>query len=593
MPSLSKRFQDYSLFQKLAVGQGALVLMLLVFALGNFLQLRAIETTTWGATNRYDSTAMLRQVQYDVTDMLALTRGSILTQNDFLANLFTDRTAQFDKDIAVLIGLYEGQPDSQRIARELKERTETLKATFQRQIDLAIKGDEESRQQARQMEISGEAWPPLEKVLFSINDLVDLQRQQLAVSEEALADEFLYQKVGLGAGALVALLVAAFIARAVARSIAEPAGHMTTAMLALAENKLETDIPHTGRKDEIGDMGRAMEFFRGELLKNAELTAEREAAQKAAVEAAEKQAAQEHERMAREAAEARAREAHATRIEQMIADFDAAISDAIDTLNGNAQEMRSTASGMVDVANHTRTQASSVSSAAGEMQNNVGTMAAAIEQFSASIREVASQIQSASTMSADAVRVAEGGTEAIQTLSEASARIEDVVKLINDIAEQTNLLALNATIEAARAGEAGRGFAVVASEVKSLATQTAKATEDITAQITDMQGLTGKAVDAMHAIDETISKLNHVTLAISSAVEEQEAATGEISRSVQYAAEYTGKVTMEIAEVTDGANQTGEASNSVMSVAERLEAISHSISDNVGRFLGNVRESRA
>ncbi|NVJ99191.1 MAG: HAMP domain-containing protein [Alphaproteobacteria bacterium] len=593
--SLSARFRDLSLVQKLAWGQGALVLLLLIFVVGTLALVAYVQSTSKLATNRYASTAMLREVQYDVTDMLALTRGTILTQNKYLVGLFEDRSREFDTHIAELMNIYrayeEENAEGLKIAHELKTDTEQLKVMFRRQIDLAMEGSEESRQQARQLEMDGTSWPPLEKVLFSINDLVKLQKAQQDSIVEKMLTAFTIQTLSLPIFGVIGIVIAVVIARRIGRAIAGPVRHITEAMLALAEQKLDTKIPHTTRKDEIGDMGRAMEFFRGEMLKGEELANEREAARQAEISATEERAALEREQHAREAEQARQREEHAARIERLIATFDASISEAISNLNANALEMRSTATGMVEVADRTRGQATSVSAASGEMQHNVSTMASAIEEFSASIREVASQIQSASKMSADAVSVAGTGSEAIDTLSSASAKIEDVVKLINDIAEQTNLLALNATIEAARAGDAGKGFAVVASEVKSLANQTAKATEDITAQISEMQGLTRAAVNAMKAIDETIGQLNQVTLAISSAIEEQEAVTAEISRSVQYASEQTDKVASEIGQVTQGANQTGEASNSVMTVAEKLEGLSSSINGDVNQFLTMVREA--
>lgn len=588
--NLIDTYRDYSLLKKLSVGQGALVLLLIAFAIVNFLQISSIESTTWRATNRYESTAMLRQVQYDITDMLALTRGTILTQNDYLETLFHERSDQFDRDIATLIALYDGQDENQRIARELRENASQAKAMFLRQIELAREGPEEQRQQARQMEIDGESWPPLEKVLFTINELVDLQRAQQQITEEDLAGTFFFQKLLLGILTAFGFLVAFGIAYYVGRSIAQPAKQITEAMLTLSGNSLDVNVPHTSRKDEIGDMGRALEFFRDEMKKGEQLAAEREEAQKAEMEEAERRTNLEREAYHRDAAEAKRRAEEAARVQGLIDAFDAAITEAIGNLNSNALEMRATASTMVDVADKTRTQAKSVSSASDEMQNNVATMASAIEEFSASIREVASQIQSASSMSAEAVAVAGKGSQAIDTLSSASAKIEDVVKLINDIAEQTNLLALNATIEAARAGDAGKGFAVVASEVKSLANQTAKATEDITAQISEMQGLTGEAVSAMEAIDQTIGQLNQVTLAISSAVEEQEAATSEISRSVQYASEQTDRVASEIGLVTEGADQTGEASSSVKTVSEGLEALANSIDTDVKQFLTLVQQ---
>src|SRR5439155_27054345 len=139
-------------------------------------------------------------------------------------------------------------------------------------------------------------------------------------------------------------------------------------------------------------------------------------------------------------------------------------------------------------------------------------------------------------ISSKAVNEAESTNAAVKELSEAAGRIGDVVNLITDIAEQTNLLALNATIEAARAGEAGRGFAIVASEVKALAGQTAKATDDIAAQIGGMQSATTRSIAALGAIERTIRDISAISNAIGAAVIEQGAATQEIARSVEVAA---------------------------------------------------------
>ena len=135
------------------------------------------------------------------------------------------------------------------------------------------------------------------------------------------------------------------------------------------------------------------------------------------------------------------------------------------------------------------------------------------------------------------MRQAEQTNERIAELSQAAGRIGEVVKLIAAVAAQTNLLALNATIEAARAGEAGRGFAVVASEVKALAAQTAKATEEISAQITQMQSATEQSVSAIKAIGGTIGQISEISTAIAAAVEQQGTATQEIARNVQQAAQ--------------------------------------------------------
>ena len=587
--SPTSKFDNLPITRKLSRGQGALVGLFALLLIIIWAQILYVQNTANEATNRLKSTAMLRQVQYDVTDMLALTRGVMLTKNEFLSGLYKEREQTFNQDLAELKKLFAENPEGLKLAGELGRNVAAMSDVFEQQMDLALSPAADGQQQAIQMEIDGKSWPPLEKVLFSINDLVELQTKEQALTDSNMSNAFLVQNISLAVAFIAGVFLAVYIARFIGRSIAPPLQEITGTMRSIAGGKLDTDIPYADRDDEVGDMSKALSFFRDELSKSEKLAEEREAAQQAQIREAELRQQEEREKMERERLAAESRQRQAERVEKLIAEFDETISNAIGRLDGNAGTMRNTAGNMVSIADMTRDQAGTVTAASNEMQGNISTMASAIEEFAASIAEVSNQIQNAGRMSSEAVNVANSGSNAISTLSQASSKIEDVVKLINDIAEQTNLLALNATIEAARAGDAGKGFAVVASEVKSLANQTAGATEEITNQIAEMQGLTGKAVEAMTAIDETIGNLNELTLAVSASIEEQEATTQEISRSVQFASEKTNEVTEQIAMVSDGANQTGEASGNVQQASEELETLSTDISKNVHDFLAQVR----
>src|SRR6516165_4931532 len=192
-------------------------------------------------------------------------------------------------------------------------------------------------------------------------------------------------------------------------------------------------------------------------------------------------------------------------------------------------------------------------------------------------------------MANDAVDQARSTTERVGELSQAATRIGDVVELINAIAGQTNLLALNATIESARAGEAGRGLAVVASEVKALAEQTAKATGEIGQQISGIQVATQDSVASIKDISGTIERLSEISSTIAAAVEEQGAATQEISRNVQQAARGTEQVSSNIVDVQRGSADTGSASTQVLSAAQLLSSDSSRLKIEVGKFLNSVR----
>jgi methyl-accepting chemotaxis protein len=270
-------------------------------------------------------------------------------------------------------------------------------------------------------------------------------------------------------------------------------------------------------------------------------------------------------------------------------EFQAAVGAIVDTVSSASTELEAAAGTLTRTAEVTQELSGTVAAASEQASANVQSVASSTEEMTSSVNEISRQVQESSKIAVEAVRQAQQTDVRINQLSQAAGRIGDVVKLITAIAEQTNLLALNATIEAARAGEAGRGFAVVASEVKQLASQTAKATDEISTQIAGMQTATQDSVAAIKEIGGTIGRISEIASTIAAAVEEQGAATQEIARNVGEAAKGTQQVASNITDVNRGASETGSASAQVLSSAQSLSHESNHLKAEVDKFLMTVR----
>jgi methyl-accepting chemotaxis protein len=414
-------------------------------------------------------------------------------------------------------------------------------------------------------ELTPVQWAPITVERMGAAVVVAEKSLEAAKDRGVILHEAALRELVVELGLLIAaIVIAAFSVVVVTRHVINPLHSVRDAMLKVASGDLAVDVPFAVRKDEIGALAGALGTFK------------QSAAEKMRIES------EQRERHTRNAERQQAVESH-------IGAFENQVREALDALASASEQMRQTSEGMSQVSERTNSQVRTAARASSEASSNVQSVAAASEELSASIGDISRQVTHAASIAARAVEQARLTDNTVQGLSETASKIGDVVKLINDIAGQTNLLALNATIEAARAGEAGRGFAVVASEVKSLASQTAKATEDISQQIAAVQRVAQEAMEAIKGIGGTIAEVSEVATTIAAAVEQQGAATMEITRNTQQAAQGTRDVSENIAGVSSGADATGSSAQSVKSAADALGSQAQHLRNQVNDFLGRIR----
>jgi methyl-accepting chemotaxis protein len=549
------------------------LLMAAVAGVISWLGISALNTLNAGADNMNRAAKRALLAARAAQDVIGLNRSEYRIALDPRSENRAEVRRAIDEQMKNLMGRLDdiGQTRDERakaLLPPIKDAWSLYRQGMEATLRLGdgVKDFQMSDQSGRLNESAKKSRDAAEKLQSAVQAISDrlIERIELfakdAAKEYETTSRLLLMVTGIGTlfGLSAGFLIGQF-------GIAKPMRSLVGLLQRLAKGE-EIEISGTGRADEIGETARAVNGIKVMLADKARQEAETKSGQD------------------RVAADKRRRE-----MIKLADDFEGAVGEIVETVSSASTELEASAGTLTATADRARQVTSMVAAASEEASTNVQSVASATEEMASSVNEISRQVQDSARIASEAVLQAQRTNDRVGELSRAASRIGDVVELINTIAGQTNLLALNATIEAARAGEAGRGFAVVASEVKALAEQTAKATGEISQQINGIQAATNESVMAIREIGDTIGKMSEIASTIAAAVEEQGAATQEISRNVQQAAHGTQEVSSNITDVQRGASETGSASSQVFSAARTLSRDSTRPKQEVGKFLDTVR----
>ncbi len=380
----------------------------------------------------------------------------------------------------------------------------------------------------------------------------------------------------LAAGLMIGLALVFLGKRMVASRIVAPIVAISDASQRIAQGDATLELPSGEREDEIGTLATALNVLRQVQRKAAE-EAQREHARELERER-ELQAERERQRSAQDAL-----------LKSLADQFEMTISDVAAEVAAASDQMHSAA---VELSRHVEDSSKTVHEANANLKQasaGITGAASASDEFAMSITEVSRQATSSSERARKASEAANRADATVAILTGSADRISQIIEVIAGIAQRTNLLALNASIEAARGGEAGRGFAVVASEVKELAVQTARATQEVETLIRDMQTSTGESATALGLIAQEVVALETTAMAIASAVDQQAVAGQDLARSIDLAARNTATVSATIDDVSKISMTSGTTASQVRESSASLSRQSTKLREQVGQFLKQVR----
>lgn len=523
----------------------------------------------------HDNALAADRLVLDLSEALRHTEVLVATGDDARASSALDRLARAQTKIEPLRTAIGG---SNAMASEKLRRIQDDIAEFRSQISAFDPDQRAATRGIRQAETALSTGGAVFDTGLEV--AASLGRDADTMSESAT--DLIWTLLSIWVGLIVILTVLTLIAeRYLNRNVSGTLTELTTQMSKLASGDKDIAIPGKTRKDEIGEIARAMEVFHRAGLRLERLSRER----------AERSRA-ELEEQARRQIEIGEAQLERDRMVRNVADqFERTVGEVVSGVAAASSQLQATSKTMAATAEKASHRTGEVAQSMGEANRGATAAAAASDEFALSIGEISRQAASSAELARQATETAHKADATISTLSDSAGQVGQIVELIQTIAQRTNLLALNASIEAARGGEAGRGFAVVASEVKELAMQTSRATEQISDQIQNMQNSTDASVDALRTIGKQVEQLETTAVAIASAVDQQSVAGRDLAHSIDLAARETERVSDHMDDVSGLSLSTGSAASQVLESATDLERQSSILKAQVDKFLSRVRTS--